>query len=227
MSHDLDRILAGCRLLRFVEGPSRDRLLEIGRLLRLRKGERVFSEGDACPGLFIVGDGLVRIYKVSPNGKEHVLHLAPPGQTFAEVAALGGFPCPANAEALAGTTCVLLPTDDLVAALAEDHELCLQVLQGMTGWVRHLVGLIEDITLRDAAGRVARHLLEAAGAEGDVRLPAAKRHLASHLNLTSETLSRTLRRLTEAGLVRTEEGTLRIVSEEGLRKVGEGIGPEV
>ena len=70
----------------------------------------------------------------------------------------------------------------------------------MALWVRHLIGLMEDIVLRDAAGRLARHLLEACGPEGEMfTLPSLKKDLASHLNLTSETVSRTLAALGTPG----------------------------
>jgi CRP/FNR family transcriptional regulator len=195
-------ILRDCRLFARVQGEGLERLTAIARLVKLRKGEMVFRDGDPCPGVYIVGSGLVRVFKTGPGGKEHVLHMVGPGQTFAEVAAMGDFACPANAEAVAPTTCVLLPTDLFRKALAESHQLCLDMMGGMTFWVRHLVGLLEDLVLRDATGRLARFLLQSPPqADGSIELPTLKRHVASHLNLTSETFSRTLSRLVEAGLV--------------------------
>jgi CRP/FNR family transcriptional regulator len=170
----------------------------------------------------------VRVYQLSPAGKEHVLHLAGPGQTFLEVAVLGGFTSPAFCEASEPSTCLALPATALQGLLRDDHELCLRVLAGMSGWVRHLVGLLEDIVLRDAVGRVTRYLLEIAGQRGPkFELPVLKKHVASHLNLTSETFSRTLRRLTEAELIAMEGGVVRLLDVDGLREAAEGVYPRL
>jgi CRP/FNR family transcriptional regulator, dissimilatory nitrate respiration regulator len=201
------------------------RLASIAHLCSFRKGEQIFRDGDPCPGVYVVGNGLVRVFKSGPGGKEHVLHMVGPGHTFAEVAAIADFPCPASAEAVAPTTCVLLPADLFRQALAESHQLCLDMMGGMALWVRHLVGLLEDIVLRDAAGRLARYLLQSpTQPDGTIELPTLKRHLASHLNLTSETFSRTLGRLIEGGmLVELEGNRLEIRDRPRLAQLSEGL----
>jgi CRP/FNR family transcriptional regulator len=209
-----------------VKDEQRGRLTEMALVREYSKSEMIFRQGDPCPGVFIVGSGLVRVFKTAPTGKEHVLHLVGPGGTFAEVAAIGSFDCPAFAQALEDTRCVLLPLLPFSRALKGDHALCLQLMASMAGWVKHLVGLVEDVVLRDAAGRTARYLLNAPRSDdGSIHLPSLKKHLASHLNLTSETLSRTLRRLedlglitsdTDRGIVVTDLAALRSAAEEGV-----------
>ena len=222
-------ILQACRLFSGVEAAGFQRLGSIARLARFAKGELIFREDQECPGVYVVGSGLVRVFKTAPNGKEHVLHMVGPGQTFAEVAAIGGFNCPANAEAVAPTTCVLLPMDRFQKALQDDHQLCLGMMTGLTFWVRHLVGLMEDVVLRDATGRIARYLLDSpTGPDGLAELPTLKRHLASHLNLTSETFSRSIRRLVDAGLIAQPDGNhVRLVDRDKLRLVAEGLAPKI
>jgi CRP/FNR family transcriptional regulator len=219
-----ETILKSCGLFAGVGGASRQTLLDMAVVRRFGRAEAIFQAGDPCPGVFIVGAGLVRVFLASASGKEQILHLTPPGGTFAEVAAIGGFACPANASAVEASTCLLLPNDPFRRALQQDHQLCVQLLGSFAGWVRRFVALLEDVTLRDAAGRVARYLLASAPEEETaIRLPGLKRHLASHLNLANETLSRTLRRLSDAGLiVEDESGGLEIVNREGLRLMADG-----
>ncbi len=222
------KILDNCQLLRRLSAESLELLAEMARVRVFKRGERIFTQGDECPGFFCVGEGLVRVYKLAPSGKDHVLHFAEPGGTFGEVAAIIGMPAPAHSDAVKATTCAVLPTSRFQAALAENHQLSLQLLAGMAGWVKQLVGLLEDVVLRDASGRVARHLLEASpGAPGEFfQLRVLKRDLASHLNLTSETLSRTLRRLSDIGLIETAEGQrIRVIDREQLEEVARGLLP--
>lgn len=224
-----ESILRRCQLFAQLHPARLARLAEIGRLCTFAKGERIFQQGDPCPGMYVVGSGMVRVFKISPAGKEHVLHIVGPGNSFAEVVAIAGFDCPAHAEAIAPTTCVLLPLDPFRRQLAEDHPLCLEMMTGLSYWVRHMITLLEDLVLRDAVGRTARYLLESpADEEGLVRLPALKRYVASHLNLTSETFSRTLGRLIEAGLiVELDNNRVQLRDPDRLRAISEGAFPEL
>jgi CRP/FNR family transcriptional regulator len=99
----------------------------------------------------------------------------------------------------------------------------------MAAWVRQLTGLLEDIVLRDAIGRVAQYLLRREGSadEPEFKLPTLKKELASHLNLTSETLSRTFRRLVECRLIEMPDPQIiRILDPAGLSDVARGLLPE-
>jgi len=223
---DVSEILHSCRLFSRVEARGFQRLVAIARLSRFDKGELVFRENQECPGVYVVGSGMVRVFKTGGSGKEHVLHMIGPGNTFAEVAAIGNFECPANAEAVEPTTCALLPLGPFRQLLDTDPELCREMMLGMALWVRQLVDLIEDVVLRDAAGRLARYLLDAqSDSAGVVELPTLKRHVASHLNLTSETFSRTIRRLAEAGLIdQSDPYHVRLLDRPRLRQVAEGLG---
>jgi CRP/FNR family transcriptional regulator len=222
-------ILGRTQLLAMLTPEWLDRLAGEARVLSFSKGQTIFQQSEPCPGLYCVGQGRVRLFKLGPNGKELVLHFAEPGGTFAEVAAIAGFSVPANAEAVEDTVCALLPAERLRQLLKEHHALCLGLLTGMSYWVQHLVGMLEDIVLRDAAGRVARHLLEADSSQGReaFQLKLLKKDLASQLNITSETLSRTLRRLADAGLIELGEGQrLRVLEPEGLQSLVRGSGED-
>lgn len=225
----ITEVLRNCTFFSELSGESLRRLTAMALCRRFHRGQIVFRQGDDVPGVFVVASGKVKVFNVSANGKEHVLHLLGPGSTFAEVAVLGEFPCPAFAEALQETTCVLLPTQPFNQALRQDHRLSLQILTSMAAWIRYFVGLLEGIVLRDAAGRIAHYLLRVER-ESDraLSLPSLKKHIASHLNLTSETLSRTLRQLREDGLIGSAPGNRIVIKDRRrLQQVAEGHFPRI
>jgi len=228
MSSSVREVISNCGLFKNLGDNWLDLLSSEANPRRYKKGVIIFRQGDDCPGLYVVGSGMVRVFKIAPGGKEHVLHFAEPGNTFAEVAAIGDFPCPAYADTTEDTSCVLLPSDRFRSLLKTHHELCLQFVTGMSFWVRQLVGHLEDIVLREAVSRVAGHLLQVdSESPGKVfKLPMLKKDLASHLNLTSEALSRTLRRLAEIELIDMPDvQCLRVLKREALKEVASGLLP--
>jgi CRP/FNR family transcriptional regulator len=229
MALNIIDVLHDCKLFSLVPDEGFRRLATMARLCSFRKGQLIFRENDDCPGVFVVGSGQIRVFKTGPGGKEHVLHMVGPGGTFAEVAAIGGFGLPASAEALVKSACVLLPLTQFRKLLDDDPATTKAMLVGLTHWVRHLVNLMEDLVLRDAAGRIARLLLDAKPVgEGVVKLPGLKRHLASHLNLTSETFSRTFRRLIDAKVIAEgKNNRVELLDKKALRCVAEGMFPTI
>lgn len=220
-------ILARCRLFGRLSRPAQAALAAIAEVRDVAAGSVLFRQGDECPGAYVVGHGMVRVYKLSPNGKEHVLHLAGPGATFAEAAAIAGFPAPAFAEAVEFSRVALLPGAKFRDFLKQDHQACIDLLVGLSSWLHHVVDLLEDVVLRDAAGRLARHLLAHAGPDGVVRLPGLRKHLASQLNLTPETASRTLRRFADDGCVTVDREEIAVTDTARLQAIAEGMFPAV
>lgn len=180
-------------------------------------------QGSPCPGIFIVHSGLVRVVRGGTRGQQHVLHLCGPGQSFAEVAVFGNFDLPASAIAAQATECLVIPADVIQREISSNHELCRQLLSGMAMWTRHFVQMLDDLVLRDATERVARVLCDAPSDQsGAAILPGPKKDLANHLNLTSETFSRVLRRFIDDGVLETDAArAIRILQPDRLKQLSE------
>jgi CRP/FNR family transcriptional regulator, dissimilatory nitrate respiration regulator len=225
MTRNVIEILADCPIFSEVSEAGFQRLAVMARICNFPKSYRIFNEGEDCAGVYVVDQGLVRIFRTGAGGKEHVLHMVGPGSTFAEVAAIGGFKYPANAETIESTTCLLLPLQPLRKAIEDDHELCLCMMSGLSCWVQDLVGLMGSVVLRDSSGRVARYLLEmATDGQDAIELPALKRHIANHLNLTSETFSRVLRRFIKDGLISdtSNSNLIQLLDRQKLKQIAKG-----
>lgn len=225
MSGQLEEVKAvfkGARMFAGLEDSHLHALAEIGQLQRLLEGQMIYSEQKPAQGLYVMGMGQVKVFQISPEGKEYILHIVGNGATFAEASTLGDHQCPASAVTMAPTTLVYLPGHDLLRVLSTDNDLCILVLKGMATQLCHLTRTLENIVLRDSLGRVAGYLLSLIE-EGDqapvkVRLPVKKRDLAAYLALTPETLSRTFGRLTELEAIRHEDnGDIELISFETLK----------
>lgn len=184
-----------------------------------RPEEMIFLEGDPSAGLWFVESGRVKAYKLSPDGKEYILRLFGPGDTFNDLAALDNAPNAASAMAVTDVSAWVIPTAVFTAALRSDHELCMAVLKGMVSRVRDLVDRVEDLALRPVTARLARFLLEQVE-DPTLTHPAVTRALiASHLATTPESISRSLRVLEEAGAIRFDRHQIVISQADILREL--------
>ncbi|NJN46195.1 MAG: cyclic nucleotide-binding domain-containing protein [Candidatus Competibacteraceae bacterium] len=151
-----EAILHNCKLFSRVTEPSRSNLLDMAVLQHFPSGTVIFRQGERCPGLFLVGSGLVRIFALSALGKQQILHQINPGDTFAEVATIGQFACPAFAEAVFDTDCLLLPYNPFQHALRQDHQLCIALL---ADWRRGCISFLNW-------SRTLRYVMRQAGSRG-------------------------------------------------------------
>jgi len=167
------------------------------------RGETVFAEGDSGAGFYLVADGKVKIFKLSPAGKEHSLHIFGPGEPFGEVAAFHGQPFPASAETLAPSRLLYFPRADF-ATLMTDSAIAMNLLAVMVLRLRRFASQIENLSLKEVPSRLASYLLylsEEQDNRSQVSLDISKGQLASLLGTSPETLSRIFAKMTEEGLI--------------------------
>ncbi len=179
--------------------------------------EILFLEGDPSAGLWVVERGRVKIYKLNPEGREHILHLPGPGDSFNDISALDGGPNPANAAALTPLTAWVIGAQDLRAVLCADPALALAALEVLTARVRALVRQIEDLALYSVPARLARFLLSHMDDSPGGRPAVTRATIAAHLATTPESVSRALRMLEAAGAIRFDRHRIVILNAELLR----------
>lgn len=206
-----------------------DLLDEIARGSRTRtlaSGEVLFRQGDPCRGFFVVQHGAVRVYRLSKDGREQVLHHVRAGQSFAEAALLGTGRYPANAAATEAATEVVEIGGDVFQRLFRgDSRLAAAMVSSLCMWMHELVERIEELSVASAGARLARYVLRlpASGSSDPltIELPMAKKDLAAHLAITPETLSRLLRRWQDQGVVRSIGKTLVIQDSRVLLAIAD------
>jgi len=196
----LTGLIGSLRCCQLFTGLSAEDLTTIARFTRplaLAKDEYLFHEGEPAHGLYLVQAGAVNVHRVSAAGKEQVIHVFRSGESFAEAALASATGYPANARAVEPSTVLLIPKAPILELIGRRPDLALRMLGSMSVHLRVLVGMLDDLTLKDVETRLLNWLVKHArmASQGVIRLPGTKRVLAAELGTSSETLSRTLARL--------------------------------
>ncbi len=189
----------------------------------------IFWEGKEAHGFYILLSGRVKLVKSSLEGKEFILRLVQPGETFGEAAVLAESVYPVTAVALEDCRTLFFPKVDFLNLLNASPRLARNMMATMSRLLYHLTRQLEDLSLKEVSARLARYLLEhcreshgrvAAGLRFE--LPVTKTHLAAYLGTISETLSRTLARFKALGVIQEEKGQITIEKPDLLEKIARG-----
>lgn len=188
---------------------------------KVYKGEQIFSEGFDATAFFIVVSGKVKIYKVSPDGKEQTLHIHGPGNLVAEAAIFDSMVYPASCMALEESTLVRISREGFLELIKKHPELALKMMSGYSRRLRQFVLMIEELSLKDIKSRLASYLIENSTVENGTticELKYSKRELSSLLGTIPETLSRSLAFLKQKNLI-IEKGNKIIIPDPDKLKI--------
>lgn len=191
---------------------------------RFQRGELLFSEGDACKGLFLVASGKIRIFKLSPAGREQVLSIEQPGSSFAELPVFDGGNYPASASALDDAEVLFISRKNFQSFCREHPDVALKVIAMVGSRLRRLVGIIEDLSFTTVRQRLISLLLRLAESHGKstkqgLRLELTETHqdLAAELGTVRELVSRNLSRLQAEGLLEVDGRNIIVKDLAGLK----------
>src|SRR5690242_8400955 len=193
-------------------------------------GHLLFATGEACRGLYIIERGRVRIFRVSPDGREQVLHVEGAGRPVAELPLFDGGPYPASAITMENTTLVFLPRSDFEYLYRTHPDIAQAVIRGLGKRLRHLVHVAETLAFRDVAARLAMLLADYAersesrsDAGVELQLDRTQEELALEIGTARESVSRAMKQLRRKGLLESlGGGRLRIPSVARLRAMARG-----
>ncbi len=190
----------------------------------LEKDDYLFREGSPAEGFYVVQRGAINVHRVSATGKEQTIHVFRPVESFAEaaLASEGGYP--AEARATEDSAVLLVPKTEFIGLLRRRPELALRMLGSMSQHLRVLVGLLDDLTLKDMETRLANWLLKRCphplpDEPVAIQLDRTKRVLAAEMGTTGETLSRTLAKFRGRKLLRVKGKSLTLTRPHALQQL--------
>ena len=205
--------LAALPLLKALDASALVRLAAATTRRALKRGERVFSKGDAVTGMYVVVYGEIRLVARSPVRGERLTGVVRPGHSFGEPVMFLERPAVVDAEAATDALVLHLPKEAVFDEIERNPRFARRMLAGLSQRVESLVQELDRQALGGWRARLVDYLLRGAGAGPGPRivtLPAAKGAIASHLNLTPEHFSRLLRELADQGLVQVKGRSITV-----------------
>jgi CRP/FNR family transcriptional regulator len=209
-THDLAGALRAAPLFSGLPPEDLAQVAAVASFRRFGRNETIFREGDRADGFYVVASGKAKVFKLSADGKEQVLHLLEPGQSFAEGVIFEGGAYPAHAATVTEAALVFLPKQGVVSLLEKSPRLAIR-----------MTDLVDDLSLKDVETRFTWFVseeLRARGiplADGAVyELAFSKTLLASRLGTVPETFSRTLKKLQEEGAIRVQGKRIKILDAD-------------
>ena len=197
---------------------------------KLVKKEVLFADGEEARGFYVILSGKMKLYKISPEGKEQILHIVVAPDAFAEAALFLGGTYPAFAEALTDTQLLFFPKRDFVQLIERNPQLSINMIVTLSQYLQRFTLLIEELSLKEVSARMAKHLIDLslkAVKEGkspnDVELDLSKTQLASKLGTISETLSRTLAKMKAKKIIDVKRNRILILDRKGLEALASGL----
>ncbi len=226
----LPDILKQCPLFAGLEAEDLKKIRSIALPKRVKRREILFTDGEEARGFYVVLSGKMKIYKVSPEGKEQILHIVSAPDAFAEAALFLEGTYPAFAEALSDSQLLFFPKRSFVQLIEKNPRLSINMIVTLSHYLRRFAVLIEELSLREVSSRIAKYLLDLSirsSKEGrsprEVELDLSKTQLALRLGTISETLSRTLAKLKTKGLIDVRGNKIQILDREALGELASGI----
>ncbi len=219
MRKSTSAIIAEVPLFNGLPDDQLDKIDSIAVPKMVEKGSIVFSDGETANGFYVVADGTVKIYKLSMEGKEKILHIFGPAEPFGEVPVFAGANFPANAQAVTKSRLLFFPREAFVRLIIDTPSLCLNMLAVLSLRLRQFTDQIENLSLKEVPARLASYLLSLSkeqGIEEEVTLPISKGQLAGLLGTIPETLSRIFARMAQQELIVVTGRRIRLMDRDGI-----------
>ena len=215
-------MLAGFQIFANLSREHLKKLEEITQEISLAKGVELFAPGDPSRGFYVVRNGTIRVYGMSPQGKEITQEIAGSADAFA-VASLFSDTYHCFAEALKDSQLYLLKKKDFLDLVTADREFAVAWMRMLSLMVINLRRRLVDLTLKSPKARIAGYLLLLAEMQGSrsVALPVPRKELATFLGMTHETFYRTTKELTNDDLVRFTGQSVDILDQDRLAEMTE------
>jgi CRP-like cAMP-binding protein len=202
-------------------------LFAVSELRHYANGDPVFVQGEPMPGVLVVIHGALKLFQSDGRGKVQVVDFLHPGGCCGVDEAFDGGAAVSGAEALGETECWLIPPMALRLLAGRNHAVALWLSEHLAGRIRHLIALVETLSLHSVPERVAQLILDYQGRNPErclVEFRETQEDSAQRIGSSREAFSRALRLLAELGLIKNMFPAVRILELQQLHRYAKGWG---
>lgn len=224
MVNNIRQLIANVLFFKGLSDEELESIRQIATERTYQRNQMVFSDGEEGSGFFLILAGKVKVFKMSPEGKEQILHILGTGEPVGQVAVFAGTSFPANAQTISDSRLLFFPRRAFVDLIQARPTLALNMLAILSNRLREFTVQIENISLKEVPARLASYLLylsdEKHGAER-LQLNISKAQLASIIGTIPETLSRILSRMSAKDLIRVSGREIHLLDRDSLAALAE------
>lgn len=183
------------------------------------RGEFILLESEPADALYFVVSGVMKVFKTSADGREQILQIVRPGESFNDAPVFDGGPNPASAQAMGPVVLYGINNSDMGAILRTHPQVALNVIHVLSQKLRHLVSLVEDLSFKHVTARLAKILLEYAGdGVGSAKPRLTQQEMAAMAGTAREMIGRSLKELEVEKIIRLEHHRIVVTDKEALKK---------
>ncbi len=223
----INKFLKNSQLFSELNEDSLQAICDATLLKNYGKGELIFCENDLAHSFFVVGSGKVKVFKLSGEGKEQILMIANPGDSFAEAAMFGKRVYPASAQSIENSEVLVFNREKFLKALNKKPDLAFSMIVRLSELLHKLSRLIEELSLTDVTTRLAHYFIKELNSKQNIdkniiTLTEKKSVLASQLGTIPETLSRSLAKLSKQNIIEVSRSEIKILDYDRLHDLANG-----
>ena len=183
------------------------------------RGEFILLESEPADALYFVVSGVMKVFKTSADGREQILQIVRPGESFNDAPVFDGGPNPASAQAMGPVVLYRIKNSDMGVILRTHPQVALNVIHVLSQKLRHLVSLVEDLSFKHVTARLAKILLEYAGdGVGSAKPRLTQQEMAAMAGTAREMIGRSLKELEVEKIIRLEHHRIVVTDKEALKK---------
>lgn len=196
------------------------RVASHAHIVKRDTGSLLFEQREPAKRFYLVLQGQIKLFRLSPEGNEKVIEIITPPGTFGEALMFLESPYyPVGAQALRDSRLIAIDSADFSDMLRGSAESCFALLGNLSQRLHGLVREIDHLTLSSASCRVAGYLHDLAGTHHrEIELSMSKGVLASLLSVTPETFSRILKQLSACGIIKVSGKRVEILDAGALEE---------